>query len=58
MKIWNTYGLSHWPTVLIIAPDGKMLHMWEEVVSHKELETYLEAALAHYGSDLDLTPIA
>jgi len=53
MKMWKLYGSKHWPTVIIISPDGMILKVWDEIVPQKELETYLEVLLDVYAERLD-----
>jgi len=51
--MWKLYGSKHWPTVIIISPDGMILKVWDEIVPQKELETYLEVLLDVYAERLD-----
>lgn len=32
MKMWKAYNSKHWPTVIILSPDGMILKLWDEIV--------------------------
>jgi len=57
MKMWKAYGSKHWPTVIVINPNGDRIKMWDEIVPQKDLETYIEATLDFYNENIDWSEI-
>lgn len=57
-KVWESYGVKAWPTVVLISPDGKVVgqHAGEGV--YKPVKQNIEALLKQFGNKINREPIA
>jgi len=46
--IWDTYGVSSWPTMLLIDPEGKAVYGRSGEFKAAEVDTILKAAIPYY----------
>jgi DNA-binding beta-propeller fold protein YncE len=44
-KIWNAYGVSSWPTLILIDPDGNVVETWSGEGHRDEIDARIEALL-------------
>ncbi|MEM3791267.1 MAG: thioredoxin-like domain-containing protein [Candidatus Micrarchaeaceae archaeon] len=45
MRIWDSYGIDAWPTILIFGPDGKIIFRKAGEAEEKEIEDAIDKAL-------------
>jgi hypothetical protein len=57
MQLWAEYECYYWPTVFIIAPNQKIIKVYNELVSPSDLEVFLDAAYDYYQPVLETTPL-
>lgn len=57
--VWNTVGVSSWPTTLLIDPEGYAVHLRGGEFKAKEYEEILDKAIPYYRKNktLDETPL-
>jgi len=57
--IWNNYGISSWPSMLWIDPEGNAVHIHQGEVTFETLDEIMQAALPYYRAKkvLDETPL-
>lgn len=63
MQMWNAYGVQAWPTLVLLGPDGKVVHTFIGEQSYEQMAGPVAAALANAPSasrlpSLPLQPIA
>ncbi len=58
-RIWNTYGVSSWPTMLLIDPEGNAVWGTRGEVRFEDIDPILARAIPYYRDKklLDETPI-
>jgi DNA-binding beta-propeller fold protein YncE len=58
-RIWNTFGVRSWPTMLLIDPEGNVVYGRSGEFQFEEIDQILKQALPYYRSRqlLDDTPI-
>lgn len=57
MKLWNTIGISSWPTLALINPAGKLLAVWSGEQQEDDIDLILSAALEYYEDSIDHRPL-
>ncbi|GFP87939.1 nhl repeat-containing protein 2 [Phtheirospermum japonicum] len=59
MYLWRELGISSWPTLALVGPNGKLIAQVSGEGHRKDLDDLVEAALMYYGGKklLDSTPI-
>ncbi|KAL3638204.1 Protein SUPPRESSOR OF QUENCHING 1, chloroplastic [Castilleja foliolosa] len=59
MYLWRELGISSWPTLALVGPNGKLIAQVSGEGHRKDLDDLVEAALMYYGENklLDSTPI-
>ncbi len=57
--IWNTYGVSSWPTLALIDPEGNFVGMNAGEIRFEQLDTVIKEALPYYRAKglIDKRPI-
>ena len=58
MKIWERFGVQSWPTIVLIAPDGKFYKSGSGELPFDVLNREIEKLAAAYKGRLNLKPIA
>ncbi|MHB1035322.1 MAG: thioredoxin-like domain-containing protein [Pirellulales bacterium] len=46
--IWDRYGIRTWPTLVLIDPQGKAIHVWTGETSFEAFDRVLKPAAAYY----------
>ena len=56
---WNKIGVSSWPTVLVVDPEGQLVYGKPGEITFEELNEVIQHGIAHYRDNklLDETPI-
>jgi len=49
LKIWDSYGVNSWPTLVAVGPDGLILGGFSGEGHRAELDGLISGALAYYG---------
>ena len=48
MKIWNRYGVSSWPSLFLIDPEGKVVKLFQGETSFETFDQTIKNALPYY----------
>ena len=56
-KVWNSYGVSGWPTVVLIDPNGKLIGKRAGEGVFKDIDMVLEELIPRYAGQLNRKPI-
>jgi len=58
-RVWNTFGVNSWPTVLLIDPEGNAVWGRNGEIEFKDVDRILQLALPYYRQRqlLDQTPL-
>lgn len=59
MKMWRDLGISTWPTLVVVSPQGKLLCLLAGEGHKQDLADFVAAALEYYGGRgmLDNSPV-
>ncbi|CAG9461274.1 unnamed protein product [Pedinophyceae sp. YPF-701] len=59
MVLWRALGVSSWPTLAVVSPQGKLISLIPGEGHREDLDVFLTAALQYYGERglLDATPL-
>lgn len=57
MKLWNTLGISSWPSLALIAPSGRVLALWSGERQEDDIDIMVAAALEYYADAIDHRPL-
>ena len=49
MELWRDLGVSSWPTLAVVSPEGKALAMLAGEGHGRDIEDLVAAALEYYG---------
>ena len=49
MLMWRSLGVSSWPTVAIVSPEGRLLAMLSGEGHKQDYDDFIAAALEYYG---------
>ena len=49
LKIWDSFGVNSWPTLVAVGPDGLILGGFSGEGHRAELDALISGALAYYG---------
>lgn len=57
MTMWNSVGVSSWPTLALLGPKGNLLSIWAGEGYEQRIDDFVQASLQFYGDSLDATPL-
>jgi thiol-disulfide isomerase/thioredoxin len=57
MEMWNTIGVSSWPTFVLVGPSGTLLALWSGEQQESDVDELVGAALEFYNDDIDRRPL-
>jgi thiol-disulfide isomerase/thioredoxin len=57
IKLWDDMGISCWPTLLIVSPEGRVLHQIIGEGHYMELESFVQVAVEYYESKGSLSDV-
>lgn len=57
MSLWNSLGISSWPTLALVGPKGNVLAIWSGERQEEDIDNILAAATDFYADILDHKPL-
>lgn len=57
MELWNAIGVSSWPTLVLVAPSGRLLALWSGERQEADIDAMIAAALDYYADSIDHRPL-
>lgn len=57
MELWNAIGVSSWPTLALLGPQGNVLAVWSGERQEEDIDLVIAAALDYYSDKVDHRPL-
>lgn len=55
-RIWRSYAVEAWPTVVLVGPDGRIVGQQAGEFDLEEMSAAVRRVVESYGDEIDLTP--
>ncbi|PXF48872.1 NHL repeat-containing protein 2 [Gracilariopsis chorda] len=57
MSLWNSLGVTSWPTLALVGPSGNLLAVWSGEGQESDIDSVVAAALEYYSNSIDHRPL-